>query len=116
MSAFEPTDAHRKLVVAAARIGLPADTICQMIENPGTGKALSPKTLRLHFRAELDLAVERANATVAARLYSLALNGNVAACIFWMKTRAGWREKVDHELSGDITIEVVRFGQERKAA
>jgi hypothetical protein len=55
----------------------------------------SAKTLRRHFRAELDRASPEANAQVAQSLYQQATSGkNVAATIFWLKTRGGgaWRE------------------------
>jgi hypothetical protein len=34
----------------------------------------------------------RANAKIAESLYNQALKGNVSACIFWLKTRMGWKE------------------------
>jgi len=55
----------------------------------------SAKTLRSHFREELDRAAPEANAQVAQSLYQQATSGkNVAATIFWLKTRGGgaWRE------------------------
>ena len=37
-----------------------------------------------------------ANAKVAQSLFQMATQGkNVAAAIFWMKARAGWREKIE---------------------
>jgi len=53
----------------------------------------SAKTLRRHFREELDRAAPEANARVAQSLYQQATSGkNTAATIFWLKSRAGWRE------------------------
>ncbi len=58
---------------------------------------IAPKTLRKHFRVELDTGHIKANAKVAGNLYRIA-NGNgreaVTAAIFWLKTRAGWSEPV----------------------
>lgn len=36
---------------------------------------------------------------------------DTTACIFWLKNRrsANWRDKVDHEHAGNMTIEVVKF-------
>jgi hypothetical protein len=51
----------------------------------------SPKTLRLHFRDELDSGATDANYNVANALYKQALEGSTMAAIFWLKTR-GWRE------------------------
>jgi hypothetical protein len=62
---------------------------------------IDPKTLRQHFREELDRGSIEATAKVAQSLFNMATTGNnVAAAIFWMKARAGWREKRQIELSG----------------
>ena len=53
---------------------------------------IDPKTLRKHYREELDLGETKANAQVAGFLFNAAKNGNVTAQIFWLKTRAKWRE------------------------
>jgi hypothetical protein len=53
---------------------------------------VDPKTLRKHYREELDLGESKANAQVAGFLFSAAKNGNVTAQIFWLKTRARWPE------------------------
>ena len=53
---------------------------------------VDPKTLRKHYRDELDLGETNANAQVAGFLFNSARNGNVTAQIFWLKTRARWRE------------------------
>ncbi len=67
--------------------------------NPETGRPISPVTLRAHFRAELDSGHAVATAAVAQSLYKNATTATAAfpggvpvAQIFWMKTRAGWRE------------------------
>ena len=52
----------------------------------------APKTLRKRLRDELDLGVAEANATVSGYLFAAAKAGNIAAIIFWLKTRAHWRE------------------------
>jgi hypothetical protein len=53
---------------------------------------IDPKTLRKYYREELDLGETKANAQVAGFLFNSAKNGNVTAQIFWLKTRAKWRE------------------------
>ena len=57
----------------------------------------SEKTLRRHFRKEIDSGGAEANYRVAQSLYRLARNGNVPAGIFWLKCRAGWRERPESE-------------------
>jgi hypothetical protein len=59
--------------------------------------------LRKHYRDELDLGETKANAQVGGYLYNAAKGGNVTAQIFWLKTRAKWRETpVELRHSGSI--------------
>lgn len=60
---------------------------------------VDPKTLRKYYRKELDVGHVSANVNVAKTLYKKALEGNVPAMIFWLKARAGWREKHDVDLT-----------------
>lgn len=92
---FQPTDADRKLVASLAGYGAPHEYIASCVTNPQTGKPLAPKTLRLHFRAELDTAKDKTNVLVAQALFKQATGtgrGAVTAAIFWLKTQAGWKE------------------------
>ena len=51
----------------------------------------------------LNLGETKANAQVAGYLFNAAKNGNVTAQIFWLKTRAKWREApVELQHSGAI--------------
>src|SRR6185436_11799188 len=64
---------------------------------------VDPKTLRKHYRDELDMGETKANAQVAGFLFNSARSGNVSAQIFWLKTRARWRETpVELKHSGTI--------------
>jgi len=92
----KPTPEQRKQVEAMAAYGVPADEICKVVGMTG-------KTLRKHFRIELDNAEITANAAVAGFLFNNAKSGNVAAQIFWLKTRARWKEPAQsHEHSGAV--------------
>lgn len=87
---FRSTDEQRRTVRAMAGLGVPHDGIATLLE-------IDPKTLRKHCQADLDRGSVEATAKVAQSLFQMATTGkNVAAAIFWMKARAGWREK--HEL------------------
>ena len=88
----EPTSAQRQLVQLHTTIGTPQDVIADIL-------GIDPKTLRLHYREELDHAMAQANATIGGALFNKAKGGDTTAMIFWMKTRAGWKEKL--EVSGD---------------
>jgi hypothetical protein len=81
----EPDPGQRRQVEAMAAYGIPEADIARVID-------IDPKTLRKHYREELDLAAIKANAQVAGFLFNSARNGNVTAQIFWLKTRARWKE------------------------
>ena len=80
-----PTTEQRKLVKSMAAAGIQSEAICLVI-------GVSGKTLRKHYREELDTSAIKATAMVAGSLYMKAIKGNVTAQIFWLKTRAGWKE------------------------
>ena len=87
---FQPTEEQRRTVKAMAGLGVPHEGIAVLLE-------IDAKTLRKYFPAELERGSVEATAKVAQSLFQMATAGkNVAAAIFWMKARAGWREK--HEL------------------
>ena len=55
---------------------------------------MTPKTLRKHFRSELDTGAIEANNKVVQSLFEMATKGkNPTAAIFWAKARCGWRER-----------------------
>ena len=90
---FQPTEDQRRTVRAMAGFGVPHDGIAILLE-------IDPKTLRRHFRRELDRGSVEATAKVAQTLFQLAtVDRNVGAAIFWMKARAGWREKHEVEVT-----------------
>ena len=83
--AHKPDPAQRRQVEAMAAYGIPEIDIAAVL-------GVDPKTLRKHYRDELDLGETKANAQVAGFLFNSARSGNVTAQIFWLKTRARWRE------------------------
>ena len=89
----EPTPEERGIVEAMAGYGVPQEGIALVI-------GCDDMTLRHQFRTELDLGVTKANTKVAGALYKMAIEGNVAAAIFWTKARMGWSEPQRHEMSG----------------
>ncbi len=82
---FKPTPELRSKVRQLGGVGVPQDDVAKLVD-------CSPKTLRKHFRRELDQGGAEANALVAGYLFQAAKAGNVAAQIFWLKTRARWKE------------------------
>jgi len=85
---FKPNDDHRRMVKSMAAMGIPHEQIATKIG------IRSPKTLRRHFRDELDLGSTEANYKVAQTLFQMATSGECpAATIFWAKTRNRFRER-----------------------
>jgi hypothetical protein len=82
---FPVTDAMRERVRRLSGVGVPQDDIANII-------GCDAKTLRKHFRYELDRGAAEADAAVASYLFANAKGGNVTAQIFWLK-RARWRER-----------------------
>ena len=94
--AHQPDANSRRQVEAMAGYGIPEADIGCVLE-------IDPKTLRRHYRKELDKGHIKASAKVAENLYRKATTDgsqSVTAAIFWLKTRAGWRETSQHEITG----------------
>jgi hypothetical protein len=90
----KPTETTRELVKSLSGFGVPQDDICVVLD-------VSLPTLHKYYRRECDLGFAQANAKVGESLFKQATSGNTSAAIFWMKARAGWREKqeIDHSSS-----------------
>lgn len=103
---FRPTAEQRETVRSMAGFGVPAEDIVRVIKNSQTGKPITAKTLRKWFRDELDTGTVVANAKVAQNLYKMATGTGkeaVTASIFWLKTRARWKETSATEITGHVT-------------
>ncbi len=84
---LKPTDENRKMVRMMAACGIGQEQIAARIG------IRSPKTLRKHYREEIDRGATDANTLVGQALYRMATSGeHPAATIFWLKSRAGWKE------------------------
>jgi|TARA_Y100000310_G_scaffold304804_1_gene344333 hypothetical protein len=94
---FAPTDEDRKMVEQMSAVGIPQEGIARVI-------GIDPKTLRKHFRDELDTASIKANAKIGGTLYNKAINGDTTSAIWWSKARMGWSEKQEHEHSGSLAV------------
>ncbi len=105
-----PTEAQRSTVKSLAAYGIKQEDIATEVG------LRSPKTLRKHFAQEIKRAATQANARVAQTLFKLAISGeDVAATIFWLKTRAGWRENQIVEIRSAATPDFI-VAQEKEAA
>jgi hypothetical protein len=93
---FDPSEEQRRTVRAMSGFGLPEADIAVLID-------VDLATLREHFRRDLTRGAAEGTAKVAQSLFTMATREmNVTAMIFWMKARAGWRERFDttHQLLG----------------
>lgn len=80
-----PTKHTREVVKGHALAGTSQEIIAAILE-------IDRKTLRKHYRAELDHSVAVSNAVVSKTLLAKAKAGDTVAMLFWLKTRAGWKE------------------------
>ena len=94
---YHPTPEDRQKVEQMAAFGLTQEQIASIM-------GISKKTLENHYRVELDQGVAKATVVVAQSLVRTATQGKgmpaVTAAIFFLKTRARWREVERLEVTG----------------
>ena len=93
--AHEVTEGIRAQVLALSGFGVKTEDIAKYL-------GIAKQTLFKYYKDELSTGAIGANATIAETLYKKAKDGDTTACIFWLKTRAGWREVQKMELSGEV--------------
>lgn len=100
--AHKVTIEKQTLVKTLAAVGITHEDIASKIN-------ISADTLVKYYQKELADGRIDANAQVAKGLFDQAKQGNTAAAIFWLKTRAKWKETDRHEHVGnnDNPIEMV---------
>ena len=103
---FKPTDEERKLVEQMCAVGIPQESICLVVRD-----GIDDKTLRKHFRRELDTSKVKANAKIGGTLYNKAVGGDTTAAIFWAKTQMGWKETTAHEHAGSDGGPIILWGK-----
>ena len=96
---FKPTDDERKTVELMISVGIPHEGVALVLRD-----GISDKTLRKHFRREIDTAAIKANAKVGGTMFQQAIGGNMSAAIWWSKARMNWKETQINELSGALHI------------
>ena len=99
----EPTKQLRELVKMHTMVGTRQEVVADII-------GIDPKTLRKYYRKELDQASAQANAQIGGALFNKAVKGDTAAAIFWLKTKAGFRETqhIDHTTNGEPITKIER--------
>ena len=95
---FELNEENRQQVELAVGFGLNQDQIAKLMNCDVT-------TLRKYFRHELDAGKEKLVMSIGSQLYKKAMKGDTISAIFLAKTKAGFRETVEHEgLPSNITV------------
>jgi len=85
---FQPSEDQRQFVKSLAAFGVLQEQIARRLG------IRSLKTLRRHFRKELDWGALEANLNVTKTLYKMATSGeHPGASMFWMKSRCGWNDR-----------------------
>lgn len=92
---FKPTAAQREKVKWLAIAGVKQDRI---VEHVG---GIDGKTLRAHFREELDLGKEEILALGVSKIVDAMRRGEAWALCFYMKCRGGWKERQAVEVTGE---------------
>jgi len=86
--AVTPTEEQRHWVIVLSSYGIKQADIATEVG------LRSPKTLRKHFRDELDRGRIGADIKVGKTLYGMATSGKrLSATIYWLTRRAGWRAR-----------------------
>ena len=93
------TDDQRRMARVIAGLGVSRRQIAKYL-------GIDDTQLQMLLGDELDQAEADVNSKVAKALFTMATQkNNVAAAIFWMKARAGWRER--QEISATVATAVV---------
>ena len=90
---WEPSAAERKLISVALAAG---HTTEQVAAVAGVGI----RTLQRTCKKELRDGAAGVNAKVANKLFEKCMKGDTIALIYWTKTRMGWNEKAQLEITG----------------
>ena len=88
-----PSDESRKLVRSLSAVGIRYVDIAQKLD-------ITDDTLVKYYKKELEDGRIDANAAIGQTLFQQAKNGNTSAAIFWLKTRANWKETNALEVTG----------------
>jgi hypothetical protein len=108
--AFMPSEEQRHLVQVLSSYGIRQEDIATEVG------LRSPKTLRKHFREDLDRGRIGASIRVHEALLKMAASGKkLAATIYWLNRQAGWRSKPVGQ-TGPATIPDFVVAREKQVA
>jgi predicted transcriptional regulator len=103
----EPSPESRAQAEDLAGYGLTHEQIAHVL-------GVSQDTVERHYTDELEAGLALALATVAKTAYQMATSGDEPAMtMFWLKTRAKWKEVQHHEVTGKeegpLNVQIIRF-------
>jgi hypothetical protein len=107
---FVATEEQRRTVKSLSAYGMSHEGIAHMVS------LRSPKTLRKHFRKELDLGAIEGTAQVAQTRFQMAKSGKYpAATIHYLEQRQRWLEVETPEIRQTVTPDFI-VALDKKAA
>jgi hypothetical protein len=107
---LKPTEEQRRKVRSLSACGIEPDDIAKYL-------GLSEKTLEKYYGKDILRAKVEANATVGKALFEMATHGGeVAAAIFWSKTRGSFREHQETATLPPAIVPNFVVSLEKKAA
>lgn len=112
-----PTDMTHYQVAQMSSMNFTHEEIAKIL-------GLTRETLYKYYRDDLDYGKALCTAKVGMRLFKVATEAEgreaLAAMIFWLKTRAGWKENAGVELSGPdgapIPVDMTSLSMEERTA
>jgi len=81
-----PSRRKRRLVQSLMAQGLTVKAAAEVMD-------LDDATLRKHYAKEIETGASKGMALMARSIYRRALQGDTTAAIFWLKSKAGWRDR-----------------------
>lgn len=107
------------LVKALSQYGVPEPKICAVYEESGFG-SISVPTLRREYRQELENGRAYGDSKLVETAFKIAADGNVTMLIFLLKTRLGYRETNQVEMTSpdgsmspkEFTIHFIKPGED----
>jgi hypothetical protein len=107
---YKPSEEDRTRVGLMAAAGILQPRIAARMR-------ISEKTLRRHFRAELDSGGDDITTSAVSQLVQQIRGGNLGAICFWLKCRAGWREteRIEHTGADGEPVKIIVEYEDRPA-
>jgi len=108
-----PTNETIARISGMAAVGVHQEDMCAFL-------GISEKTLRKHYGASMSLVKGIKIQEAASLLYKIAMEGNLSALIFWLKTQGRFRENEKQEITlpveqiTKIEVEMISPAEEAK--